>query len=229
VVIEVTDTGAGMDAETLDRLFDPFFTTKGWDFNKGTGLGLSVANGIVEQHGGWITCRSEPGKGTTFRIYLPAIAEEGSVEKPGPSIETVPSSKKILLVDDEEYVRELGKRILERAGYEVINASNGKEALDIYAREKSNIGLVILDLIMPHMSGEKCLEELLTINRHMKAVVSTGHSLGTEERDRIEASVKGFVSKPYQVKQFVDVVTRVMETEKMSDGLSGSEGPSKGK
>ncbi len=109
---------------------------------KGYRLGLSVAKGIVEQHGGWITCESELGKGTTFRVYFPAIEESPVVRKPEPPAETVPGGEKILLVDDEEYVRDLGKRILERAGYTVITAANGKEALEIYTREQSNIALV---------------------------------------------------------------------------------------
>jgi two-component system, cell cycle sensor histidine kinase and response regulator CckA len=212
VVIEIADTGAGMDTQTLDRLFDPFFTTKGWDFRKGTGLSLPVAKGIVEQHGGWITCKSDPGKGTAFNIYFPAIVGAAAA-KPVPEVPTFPGSESILLVDDEEYVRELGKRILERAGYKVITASNGKEALDIYEREKSNIGLVVLDLIMPQMGGEKCLEDLLKINPHVKVVVSTGHSVDARERLHVGSLAKGFVNKPYQIKQLLEVVRQVLDAE----------------
>ncbi len=214
VLLEVSDTGSGMSKETMDRVFDPFFTTKGWDFRKGTGLSLPVAKGIVEQHGGWITCESEPGKGATFSVYFPVVEEPPVAQKREPVGSTGPSSKTIMLVDDEEYVGDLGRRILESRGYEVITASNGKEALDIYAREESNIGLVILDLIMPKMSGEKCLRELLKINPRLSVVISTGHSLDSEERDRIEALVKGFVDKPYEMKQLLNVVARVMDTEK---------------
>ncbi len=206
VLIEISDTGTGMSKDTTERMFDPFFSTKGWDFNKGTGLGLSVARGIVEQHGGWMTCESEPGKGTSFRIYFPAMVEASVAEKPVPAVESFPSSEKILLVDDEEYVRGLGKRLLERAGYTVITAVDGKEALEIYAREQSNIGLVVLDLIMPQMGGEKCLEELLKINPQVKVVVSSGHSLDARERLILGALAKGFVSKPYEMKQLVQTV-----------------------
>ena len=129
MLIEVSDTGTGMSKETMDRIFDPFFTTKGWDFKKGTGLGLSVAKGIVEQHGGWITCQSGPGKGTQFRLYFPVIEDATSRTRSlNPRQKRCQEGEKILLVDDEELVRELGKRILERAGYTVITASNGKEA-----------------------------------------------------------------------------------------------------
>ncbi len=210
VLIEVSDTGIGMSKETMDRMFDPFFTTKGWDFKKGTGLGLSVAKGIVEQHGGWITCESEPGKGTTFRLYFPIIKESMADQKPEPLAETVPGAEKILLVDDEELVRDLGKRILERAGYTVITAANGKEALEIYSREQSNIGLVVIDLIMPQMGGEKCLEELLKINPYVKVIVSSGHSLDARECLHLGSLARGFVNKPYEVGQLVQAIERVL-------------------
>jgi signal transduction histidine kinase len=213
VAVEVTDTGTGMDEETLGRLFDPFFTTKGWDFKKGTGLSLTVAKGIVEQHGGWITCESEPGKGTTFRIHFPAIVEAPTAEKPVLVPTTLAGSGRILLVDDEEYVRDLGKRILERANYTVIIAANGTEALEIYDREWPTIGLVILDLIMPQMSGEKCLEELYKINPYAKVVVSSGHSVDPNERIHLAARAKGFVNKPYQMNRLLEVVGEVLDAK----------------
>lgn len=212
VLIKISDTGTGMSQETIERMFDPFFTTKGWDFNKGTGLGLSVAKGIVEQHGGWIACDSDHGKGTTFRLYLPTIEDSSAVSEPIPQGEEVLETDKILLVDDEELLRDLAKRILERSGYTVITASDGKEALEIYAREQSNIALVVLDLIMPQMSGWQCLEGLLKINPHIKTIVSTGYSLAQSERDRLGTLAKGYVSKPYQVKQLVQAVKQVLET-----------------
>jgi two-component system, cell cycle sensor histidine kinase and response regulator CckA len=210
VLVEVVDTGTGMSNETMDRIFDPFFTTKGWDFKKGTGLGLSVAKGIVDQHGGWITCETEPGKGTTFSLYFPIIEDYPAFQKPEPSPESVRKGEKILLVDDEEYVRELGKRILERAGYTVITAATGTEALDIYAKEQFNIALVVLDLIMPQMGGEQCLEELLKINSQVKVIVSTGHSPDARERLLIGALARGFVNKPYEVRQLVQTVKETL-------------------
>ena len=210
VLVEISDTGSGMGKETMERMFDPFFTTKGWDFNRGTGLGLSVSKGIVEQHSGWITCESEPGKGTTFRLYFPVIEDTPAVQAPDLVSKIVTSGEKILLVDDEEYVLDLGKRILEQAGYSVIPAANGKEALEIYEREQKDIGLAVLDLIMPQMSGEKCLEELLKMNPTLRVVACTGHSLSGRERDRLGARVKGFVNKPYQLKQLLDVVRDVL-------------------
>lgn len=214
VLLEVTDTGTGMDAETLGRIFDPFFTTKGWDSKKGTGLGLSVAKGIIERHGGWVTCQSTAGTGTTFKVYLPVVVRDVQGEtKAEERAEAAPTRGSILLVDDEDLVRDLGKRILEREGYRVITALNGQEALEIYAMEQSAISAVILDLIMPQMGGEKCLEELLSLNPHVKVVVSSGHSLDRTERDRLGVKVKGFVNKPYRTKQLIDVVTRVIAEE----------------
>ncbi|MEW6141109.1 MAG: DUF3365 domain-containing protein [Thermodesulfobacteriota bacterium] len=205
VLIAIADTGTGMTKETAERVFDPFFTTKGWDFKKGTGLSLPVAKGIVEQHGGWITCESEPGKGTTFTVYLPAVH--------GPWVENRPKTEghdaaggKILLVDDEEYVLDLGKRILERAGYPVITASSGEEALKIYAREPSDIGLIVVDLMMPQMGGEKCIEQLLQINPRAKVIVSTGHSLDSAESLRLRLSARRFVKKPYEMGQLIQAV-----------------------
>jgi len=206
VLITVADTGCGMDSETLDRIFDPFFTTKGWDFRKGTGLGLSVAKGIVELHGGRITCKSQLGEGTTFSVYLPVVPESAGRGRPETSVSRVPGTGTVLLVDDEELVLELGKRILERAGYPVITAVNGREALDIYKRERSSIGLVVLDLLMPEMDGEQCLEELLKIDPEAIVLVSSGHSLSPQEQDCLAAHAKGFVNKPYQVDQLIQAV-----------------------
>ena len=212
VLISVSDTGPGMNEKTLDRIFDPFFTTKGLDFNKGAGLGLSVARGIVEQHGGWIMCDSEPGKGTTFKMHFPAIDSPPETEQAEVSVALISGDSLILVVDDEDLVRELGRRILEEAGHKVITASNGKEAVEIYKRERSLIGLVILDLVMPQMEGEACLQELLKINPDVKVLFSTGRRLSQEERSRLAAHAKGFVSKPYQVRQLLKDVRAALET-----------------
>jgi PAS domain S-box-containing protein len=213
VLIQVSDSGSGIDADTRARIFDPFFTTKGWDSRKGTGLGLSVARGIVEQHGGWMTCESELGVGTTFKIYLPALEAPPEYTKPVAEPAAVAGAERMLLVDDEEYVRDLGKRILERSGYTVVIAANGKEALEIYKREQSNIALVVLDLIMPQMSGEKCLEGLLKINPHVKVIISTGHSLDAKQLQHLGSLAKGFVNKPYEVKQLAQTVRKVLDAQ----------------
>lgn len=211
--VEISDTGTGMSNETLDRIFDPFFTTKNRDFRKGTGLGLPVARGIVEQHGGWITCQSKIGTGTVFRLYIPTLEDSKNVDEFQKPIQPLSRRDRILMVDDEELVRDLGMRILERAGYSVVTASNGNEAVRMYEREKSNIALVILDLIMPQMGGEKCLDELLRLNPNVRVVVSSGHSLSQAERDKLDGRVLGFVNKPYRLQEFLEVTRRVLGFE----------------
>ncbi len=211
VLIEISDTGAGMSQETMERMYDPFFTTKDRDYHKGTGLGLSVAKGIAEQHGGWIMCESEPGKGTTFRLYFPIMDKQGKEPTLESSNLAPGGGCRILLVDDEDFVRELGKRILEGAGYTVILAANGKEAVKIYGKERSRIGLVVLDLVMPKMSGEKCLAKLVKIDPHVKVVISTGRSMSAEERDRLSSLAKGLVYKPYQLEHLLRAVRDALD------------------
>ncbi|MBM3298647.1 MAG: PAS domain S-box protein, partial [Deltaproteobacteria bacterium] len=155
VLLSVSDTGYGMDKETLDHIFEPFFTTK--EAGKGTGLGLAMVYGIVKEHDGYITCYSEPGRGTTFKIYLPVAKIERDLDVTTTSKIPAFGTETILLVDDEEFIRDLGKRILERFGYTVLTAADGKEALNLYEEEREKISLVILDLIMPKMGGKECL------------------------------------------------------------------------
>jgi PAS domain S-box-containing protein len=211
VLLAVSDTGKGMDQETMLRIFDPFFTTRGWDSRKGSGLGLSLTKGLVEQHGGWITCYSEPGLGTTFKVYLPALKAEEQPEEAAVTPSIAVGSETILLVDDEEHVRDLGSRLLARSGYTVITARNGREALEIYSNEQGSISLVILDLIMPEMGGSKCLEELLKINPQVKVIISSGYSLGSQERSTVGAHAKAFVEKPYEMQQLLNTVRKVLD------------------
>jgi CheY-like chemotaxis protein len=211
VLLTVTDTGAGMDKDTLEHIFEPFYTTKA--AGEGTGLGLAMVHGIVRLHGGHIRCYSEPGRGTTFRIYLPALTLHEDME-PAP-VRPMPlgGSETILLVDDEEHIRDLCSRILTKAGYKVIAASNGKEALDVYERRGDEIGLVVLDLMMPEMGGKHCLEGLLTLNSSVKAVIASGHSAGGPVEDALAAGAKGFVNKPYDIRQVLEVVRRALDAQ----------------
>ena len=182
VMLSISDTGNGMDEPTRARIFDPFFTTKVRDSTKGTGLGLAVVHGIVDQHGGHIICESEPDKGSTFRIYFPALdrVTASPVTKKNPLLDG--RGETLLLVDDEKLVRDLGERILERAGYKVITASNGKEAVELYEKAQSNIALVILDLIMPEMGGEQCLQELIRLDPGAKILVASGYAADAADR-----------------------------------------------
>lgn len=211
VQITVSDTGEGIDRETLDHIFEPFYSTKGP--GKGTGLGLAMVYGIVQQHGGHITCYSEVDVGTTFKIYIPAMGPHMETSARAGSELPVSGTETILLVDDEEFVRDLGIRILGRAGYTVLTAANGIEALDVYRMNKEKVALVILDLIMPEMGGTQCLRELLEENPNIKVIVASGFSVDGPAEETIRIGAKAFVSKPYQANQFLQVVRRALDAK----------------
>ena len=209
VQLTVSDTGHGMDKEILERIFEPFFTTKG--FGEGTGIGLAMTYGIVKNHGGHITCSSVPGVGTTFKIYFPALqyAAPPAKEEEPESLEG--GTETILLVDDEEFILDLGKETLFRFGYTVLTAPDGRTALELYRKKQGQIDLVVLDMIMPGMSGRQCLEGLLRINPKAKVVISSGYShLGPRE-ESIKAGARGFIGKPYEMKQLLRVVRDVLD------------------
>jgi two-component system, cell cycle sensor histidine kinase and response regulator CckA len=209
-LLAVTDTGHGMDKTTLEHIFDPFFTTK--EVGKGTGLGLSMVYGIVKNHNGHISCSSKEGQGTLFTIYLPAIEQpEEASNIVTEATEPRGGNETILLVDDDDSVRNLGQEILQQYGYMVISAPDGESALRIYREERDRIDLVILDLIMPGMGGSQCLQRLLQINPQIKIVVASGYSVpGQLERSK-EVGAKAFINKPYDVRQMLDVLREVLD------------------
>jgi PAS domain S-box-containing protein len=211
ILLTVSDTGQGMDRETLSHIFEPFFSTK--EVGKGTGLGLATVYGIVKQHGGHITCYSEPGLGTTFNIYLPTIEKERDSEAPTVENPIPGGTETILLVDDEEALRELGSTLLNEFGYKVITANDGKQALDIYQREGDHISLIILDLIMPVMDGKKCLEEILLVNPNTKVVMASGYSEGGPASGATAGRAKGFVQKPYNMRELLTTVREVLDKD----------------
>ena len=208
VLLSFSDTGHGMDKETVEHIFEPFYTTK--ETGKGTGLGLAMVYGIVKSHDGYIMCYSEPGKGTTFKIYFPAIEE--SVVSGGLSVdreEEMPGGNEtILLVDDEKAILDMGKNMLERFGYTVIKAESGEKAIEIYKAQKERIDLVILDLGMPGMGGHKCLKELLKIDSHVKVIIASGYPEIGKVKETVESGASGFIGKPYQL---ADMLKKVRE------------------
>jgi len=198
VRIAVSDSGIGMDEKTKARIFDPFFTTK--EMGRGTGLGLASVYGIIKNHNGIIDVESEKNKGATFIIYLPASGRPAFKEKDVDSglaggIET------ILLVDDENIIINIGTEVLERLGYKVLTAGSGREAVRHYQRHTGDIDLVILDIIMPDMSGSKTYEALKEINPDVCVLLSSGYSIDGEAKHLLEKGCSGFIQKPFNIKE----------------------------
>lgn len=209
VLLSVSDNGFGMSKDVLGHIFEPFFTTK--KKGKGTGLGLSMVYGIVKDHGGSIICESAPGKGTTFKIFLP-VAEftdkkESEVE---PERSITGNNKTILLVDDEDTNRNLGKEILEGFGYRTITASDGESAIDYYMKNKDSIDLIVLDLIMPGMGGSICLEKILMFDPDAKVIIASGFTSDKPMSDTLKKAAKDFITKPYNMKKMHEVIQRVL-------------------
>lgn len=210
VRLTISDTGCGMDKETLGHIFEPFYTTK--EIGEGTGLGLAMVYGIVKSHGGHITVSSEPGRGTAFNIYFPVLVEE--------NIEQAEESEKeaergghetILLVDDEESILDIGQKMLRAYGYTTITAENGERAIEIYKREKNRIDLVILDLGMPVMGGYKCLTELISINPEIKVIIASGYRGSDKITEALEAGAAGFIGKPYDLRDLLNKTREILD------------------
>ena len=211
VQLTVSDTGHGMDIDTLQYIFDPFFTTK--ELGKGTGLGLSTVYGNVKNNHGHIICYSELNRGTTFKIFLPAIEllekplEKAAMEKPQGGTET------ILLIDDEEFIRDLGKRILTTFGYSIFTAPDGESAIELYRKQKDAIDMIILDLIMPGMGGRECILKLLDINPQARIIIASGHTIDGPVKDVVNLGARDFIHKPYGLRQMLKVVRKVLDKE----------------
>jgi PAS domain S-box-containing protein len=198
-VLKVSDTGIGMDKSTQSKIFEPFFTTK--EQGKGTGMGLAMVYGVVKNHGGFINVYSEVGKGSTFIIYLPAIEKMAVTEKIEEETIKIDTKGSILMVDDEEIVRDIGRSLFERLGYNVLEASDGWEALEIYKNRQDDILLIILDLIMPKMNGKETFIKLKEINPEVNVLVSSGFSIDGAAMEIINLGAKGFIQKPYNINE----------------------------
>ncbi|MEW6532731.1 MAG: PAS domain S-box protein [Thermodesulfobacteriota bacterium] len=210
-LLTVCDTGRGIHREHLERIFEPFFTTK--PPGHGTGLGLAMVYGIVKQHRGHIRCHSEPGLGTTFEIYLPAVETTAEPSVQVDPEEPVGGPETLLLVDDEETIRDLGKRLLTWAGYTVLTASNGKEALEVFCDKQSEISLVILDVVMPKMDGKECLKELLKLKPDLKIILASGYAPETNGPHNWQARARAFVSKPFDSNGFLKIVRGILDEQ----------------
>jgi CheY-like chemotaxis protein len=213
VCLSVTDTGSGIAPEHLARMFEPFFSTK--PVGTGTGLGLSVVHGIVQQHGGWITVHSELGKGSTFQVFLPPTAR--SVEGENlPPLRTLPvgqgdGPKTVLLAEDEELVRELARLTLERAGFKVIEASDGLEALRAWRENRESIDLLFTDMVMPNgMTGRQLAAELQATRPDLPIIYASGYSLDAIAPEFTVGDGVVFLPKPYLTDQLIDATWRCL-------------------
>lgn len=209
VRLRISDTGQGMDPTVRDHVFEPFFSTKG--LGDGAGLGLPMVYGIVTNHGGAIVWDSQRGAGTWFEIYLPARDGGGAPEVEASQPQLVGGTETLLLVDDEDSIRELGKTMLSMLGYEVITAANGKEALEIFGTRMNEISLIILDLVMPEMSGTQCLERIIHMDPHAKVLIASGYLPDMDRIDTIAARAKGFVHKPYMLNEMLKTIRDVLD------------------
>ena len=211
VRLRLSDNGRGIAPEVRSRIFEPFFTTK--SFGKGTGLGLAVVFGIIRQHRGWIECHSEPGRGTRFDIYLPRSSK--AVPRPSiiPDGLPIAGSETILLVDDEPMIRELGRAILSKQGYNVLLAEDGAVGVDVYRKHGAQIDLVILDLSMPNMSGKEALQHLRILDPHVRVVFASGYSTDQFEAGELDG-VLGFISKPYRPQDLTRAIRAALDRNK---------------
>ena len=212
VLLSISDTGHGIDQEILEHVFEPFYTTK--DVGRGTGLGLAMVYGIVKNHEGYILCYSEVSTGTTFKIYLPAMEQSGQSQKPVEAEDLFKGGDEtILVVDDEEYIRELVVELLTDAGYKVLTATDGEGALKLYGKKQRNIDLIILDLVIPGMGGKKCYEEILKVNPRAKILIVSGYSANGPGKDAIEAGAKAFVGKPFDVSNLLETIREILDED----------------
>jgi two-component system cell cycle sensor histidine kinase/response regulator CckA len=208
VKISVTDNGTGMDQATQRRIFEPFFTTKGMGL--GTGLGLASAYGIIKNHGGIINVYSEVGRGTTFTIYLPASTRAIFDEKIIPA-EAKKSTESVLIVDDQDMILVVARDMLKALGYQVFTAQGGKEALAIYNENKKSIDVVILDMIMPSMSGGETFDRLKAINPDVRVILSSGYSINGQATEIMQRGCNGFIQKPFNIKELSQKIREVVE------------------
>jgi CheY-like chemotaxis protein len=208
VLLQVTDTGLGMDKTTAERIFDPFFTTK--ERGRGTGLGLASAYGIVKGHDGYVDVDSTRGRGTTFSIYLPASPKTVS-EDLKHSDQVSKGNETVLLVDDEDTIREVGGELLEAMGYTVLLAEDGIKALETYQENQGDIDVVLLDMVMPNMGGGEAYDRLREIDPDVKVLLSSGFSIDGEATKILARGCDGFIQKPFTMKDLSERIRQVVQ------------------
>jgi PAS domain S-box-containing protein len=211
VIISVTDTGTGIPRELIDKIYDPFFTTK--PPNEGTGLGLSTVMGIVKSHDGVINVYSEPGRGTTFKVYLPALEVSGDTHNDKPDTLKMPrgNGEAVLVVDDEASILTITSQTLQTFGYRVLTAANGAAAVATYARRSDEIAVVLTDMMMPVMDGPATIHALLQINPAVKIVAASGLNTNGNEAKVASAGIKHFLTKPYTASTLLKSIRAILD------------------
>jgi CheY-like chemotaxis protein len=220
VTLSVSDTGSGMDEETLRRIFEPFFTTK--PVGQGTGLGMSMVYGLMKEHGGFVHVSSEPGRGTIVRAYFPAVAAEAAAAARGPARQARGGAETNLQVEDDDGVRHAAARVLEKFGYTVVTALDGYDALDIMDASATPPDLIISDVVMPRLSGPHLLSKLREAGKEPRMLFTSGYTArDVAGRTQLEPGV-AFLAKPWTIAELLRKVREVLDVP--ADGAGGSAG-----
>jgi two-component system, cell cycle sensor histidine kinase and response regulator CckA len=216
VLIEVRDSGYGMSEEVMQKIFEPFFSTK--EIGRGTGLGLSTVYGIVKQTGGYIFAESEEGDGTTMRVYLPryvegseAVQEPAKLERRAEKPKDLTGRGTVLLVEDEDAVRSFAARALGQRGYQVLEASTGAEALEVFEQHHGDVDLVVSDVVMPEMDGPTLMKRLRQKNPDLKIIFISGYAEDSFRRNLAENEDFMFLQKPFDLKELAATVKAALQ------------------
>lgn len=215
IMVQISDTGFGIPPKNLKKVFEPFFTTK--EAGRGTGLGLSAVLGTIQQHNGCINVNSKPGKGTIFQIFLPIAENCSYVKNVEDSLFDYKGSGTILIIDDEEIMREVASAILKKIGYQIVFAENGKTGIDIFIEKKDEIDLVLLDMIMPEKNGRDCFYEMRKIKPDLKVILTSGFTRKNEIGQMVENGLQGFIQKPFRSADLGKIVQTVLSDTQEND------------
>ena len=211
VLLQIEDTGHGIPSTVIDKIFDPFFTTK--EVGKGTGLGLSTTLAIVKGHGGFIHVYSEEGHGTRFRVHLPAQPAARASATPSATAGPLPrgNGETILLVDDEDSIRQVTRQILEAFGYRVLDAADGAAGVALYAQKQAEIAVILLDMMMPVMDGPAAIHALSTMNPDVRIIAASGITTNGTHARALSPCVKDFLGKPYAAGALLKSLRAIIE------------------
>jgi signal transduction histidine kinase/ActR/RegA family two-component response regulator len=209
VLAEIIDTGIGMDEHVKGRLFEPFFTTK--DLGKGSGLHLASVHGTIKAHNGYCAVSSEPGRGSVFKIYIPADRVQPEQETDNAVVAADKQGASILVVDDEELMRSIYKEMLGSLGYSVEVCGSGHEAIEVYSKYQTSIDLVIIDMIMGEINGLECFRELKKTNPRLRAILASGYDLGDKQAEILSEGFTGVIKKPFEIQMLLKAVSDALQ------------------